>query len=237
VNHPLIGITIGPREAGSAFLQQRSSYVRAIEWAGGVPVLIPPLEVETLDALLQRLDGIVFPGGADVDPDAYGAMREPRTEVVQELDRLEFAVARWAVRTQIPTLGICRGQQLLNVALGGTLIQHIDDHRQEGDRKALTQPLNVSSGSRLGEIFGTDAIEANTMHHQAVRKVGTGLKAVAWAGDGTIEAMESEKHPWLLMVQFHPEELFEFHGPSGRLFRAFVEACRAGIPVHAQALG
>jgi len=224
---PLIGITVGPREEGSPYLQTRSTYTHAVEVAGGLPVLIPPLGPEALDALLERLDGIVFPGGADVDPAAYGEVRQPKTEVVAELDRLELAVARWAIHSDVPTLGICRGQQLLNVALGGSLIQHLDDHRQPGDRTALTQKLTVTPGSRLADVFGATEIQVNTMHHQAVNVVARGLQAVAWSEDGTIEAIESHDHPWLLMVQFHPEELVGFHAPSQRLFSAFVEACRA----------
>jgi putative glutamine amidotransferase len=152
-------------------------------------------------------------------------VRQPKTEVVAELDRLELAVASWAIHSDVPTLGICRGQQLLNVALGGSLIQHLDDHRQAGDRTALTQELTVSPGSRLAEVFGATRLEVNTMHHQAVKDIGRGLEAVAWSEDGTIEGMESRDHPWLLMVQFHPEELVDFHEPSRRLFGAFVGAC------------
>lgn len=226
---PLIGITVGPREEGSPYVQTRSSYVHAVEVAGGLPVLIPPLGPDALEALLERLDGIMFPGGADVDPAEYGEVRQPKTEVVSGLDRLELAVARWALRSDVPTLGICRGQQVLNVALGGSLIQHLDDHRQPGDRTALTQTLKVTPGSRLADVFGATRIEVNTMHHQAVKEVARGLTAVAWAEDGTIEAMESHDHPWLLMVQFHPEELVDFHAPSQRLFTAFVEACRARL--------
>jgi putative glutamine amidotransferase len=237
VSRPLIGITIGPREPGSPFLQQRSSYFRALEWAGGLPIAIPPLEADTLAAVLERLDGVVFPGGADVDPAHYGEARQPRTEVDPDLDRLELATARWTIDNEVPTLGICRGQQLLNVALGGSLIQHLDDHRQPGDRTALTQPLNISPGSRLAHVFGATDIVANTMHHQAVRHVAPGLKAVAWAADGTIEGLEGERHPWLLTVQFHPEELFEFHAPSQRLFRAFVDACRTRMAAPAGVLG
>jgi putative glutamine amidotransferase len=225
VSQPLIGITLGHGK-GSSHVQQRASYFKAIESAGGLPVGIPLLEVETLRALFDRLDGVVFPGGPDVDPAFYGEASEPRTEIDPELDRVELALANWAIDSELPTLGICRGQQLLNVALGGSLIQHLDRHRQEGDRKALTQPLSLTPGSRLAEIFGGTETVANTMHHQAVRKLGRGLKAVAWAEDGTIEGMESEAHPWLLMVQFHPEELFGFHAPSQRLFAAFVQACR-----------
>jgi hypothetical protein len=142
---PLIGITVGPRDEGSPYVQTRSSYVHAVEVAGGLPVLIPPVGPDALEALLERLDGIMFPGGADVDPAEYGEVRQPKTEVVSELDRLELAVAHWAVQSDIPTLGICRGQQVLNVALGGSLIQHLDDHRQPGDRTALTQTLILPS--------------------------------------------------------------------------------------------
>jgi len=222
---------------GSPYLQQRASYARAIELAGGLPVLVPPLAPEAVSALLQRLDGIVLPGGADVDPAEYGQAPHPKTETNPDLDRLELAVARWAIGSDLPTLGICRGQQLLNVALGGALIQHLDDHRQPGDRTALTQTLTVSPGSRLAEVFGATEIEVNTMHHQAVDTLGRGLKAVAWAtSDGAIEGVESDAHPWLVMVQFHPEELVGFHQPSQLLFGAFVEACRARIPLQAASL-
>jgi putative glutamine amidotransferase len=210
-------------------LQTRATYAHAIEVSGGLPVLIPPLGPEALEALLERLDGIVFPGGADVDPAEYGEVREPQTDVVSELDRLELGVARWAIHSDVPTLGICRGQQLLNVAMGGSLIQHVDDHRQPGDRRALTQKITVTPGSRLADVFGATQIGVNHMHHQAVKDVAHGLHAVAWAEDGTIEGIEAPEHPWLLMVQFHPEELVDFHEPSRRLFSAFVDACRARI--------
>jgi gamma-glutamyl-gamma-aminobutyrate hydrolase PuuD len=236
VSRPLIGITMGPATPESPYVQLRASYAHAIEGAGGLPVLVPPMAPESLAALLERLDGVVLPGGADVDPAEYGEAPHPKTETNPELDRLELAVARWAIDSDLPTLGICRGQQLLNVALGGTLIQHLDDHRQPGDRTALTQPLTLTRGSRLAEIFGATRIEANTMHHQAVKVLGRGLRAVAWAADGTIEGIESDEHPWLLMVQFHPEELVGFHEPSQRLFTTFVDACRARMPLQAASL-
>jgi putative glutamine amidotransferase len=226
VSRPLIGITIAPRETGSPFLQQRASYVHAVDAAGGLPVLIAPLPQQTLTALMERLDGIVFPGGADVDPAEYGEAPHPKTETNADLDHLELAAARWAIDRDVPVLGICRGQQLLNVALGGSLVQHVDNHRQEGDRTALTQCLTVAPDSRLHEVFGAEHIEVNTMHHQAVKALGRGLRAVAWAEDGTIEGVESVEHPWMLMVQFHPEELVDNHEPSQRLLKAFVDACR-----------
>ncbi len=211
---------------GSPYLQLRATYAHALESAGGLPVLIPPMPPDSLAALLE-----------DVDPAEYGEAPHPKTETNADLDRHELAVARWAVRSDMPTLGICRGQQLLNVALGGSLIQHVDDHRQPGDRTALTQSLTVSPDSRLAEIFGATRVDVNTMHHQAVKGLGRGLKAVAWAtSDGTIEGVESSEHPWLVMVQYHPEELVGYHAPSQRLFTAFVEACRARMPLQAASL-
>jgi putative glutamine amidotransferase len=226
---PLIGLTIAPDSEG--YLRLRSTYPRAIEQAGGVPVLIPPLEDDSLIALLQSLDGLVLPGGLDVDPAYYGEPRHERTEVNESLDRLELTVARWAVSADVPTLGICRGQQVLNVACGGKLIQHIEDHRQGEPRDRLAHPLAVQPGSRLAEILGTH-LQVNTHHHQAVRAdaLGAGLRPVAWSPDGIVEGVESDGHPWLLAVQFHPEDLVAFHEPSQRLFRAFVQAC-SRVPV------
>jgi putative glutamine amidotransferase len=225
---PLIGLTIGP---DSGYLRVRSTYTQAIEQAGGVPVLIPPLEQESLRTLLEVLDGLVLPGGLDVDPSHYGEARAERTEVNPDLDRLELAVSRWALNSGLPTLGICRGQQLLNVACGGKLLQHIEQHRQGEPRDLLTHALEVEPGSRLAEILGAH-LEVNTHHHQAVcaDALGQGLRPVAWSPDGIVEGLEGETHPWLLAVQFHPEDLVGFHEPSRRLFRAFIEAC-ARIPV------
>ena len=224
---PLIGLTVGPEAEGSAYLRLRSTYPRAIEQAGGVPVLIPPLADRSLDALLSALDGLVLPGGADVDPGYYGEARQERTEVNSSLDRLELAASRWAVASGLPTLGICRGQQVLNVACGGKLLQHIDHHRQGEPRDRLVHALEVRAGSRLAEILGSTHIEVNTNHHQAVHAdaLGADLRPVAWSPDGVVEGLEGETHPWLLAVQFHPEDLVDFHAPSQRLFAAFVAAC------------
>jgi putative glutamine amidotransferase len=223
---PLIGVTIGPEAEGSGYLRLRSTYPRAIEQAGGVPVLVPPLQDASLTDLLEKLDGLVLPGGLDVDPACYGEQRQPRTEVNAELDALELSVARWALASEVPTLGICRGQQLLNVACGGKLIQHIEHHRQGEPRDRLTHALEVDPASRLADILGA-RLEVNTHHHQAIRPdaLGHGLRPVAWSPDGIVEAVESDTHPWLLAVQFHPEDLVAFHAPSQRLFEAFVQAC------------
>ncbi|HEY3062124.1 MAG TPA: gamma-glutamyl-gamma-aminobutyrate hydrolase family protein [Chloroflexota bacterium] len=226
---PLIGLTIGPSQAEPSYLRLRSTYSHAIEVAGGLPVLVPPLdESAALVELLQRLDAIVLPGGLDVDPSEYGEDAHPLTEVNRRLDDLELAVARLAARSQLPTLGICRGQQLINVALGGSLVQHIEGHQQPGARSDLAHSIRVAADSRLAEIIGT-GMDVNTHHHQAVGRVAPGLKAVAWAEDGTIEGLESERHAWLLAVQFHPEDLVGFHEPSQRLFGALVEAAKGRL--------
>lgn len=224
-DRPLIGVTIGPENEGSQYLRLRSTYTRAIEEAGGVPVLIPPLGEAALQVVLVALAGLVLPGGADVDPAYYDESPDPRTEVIAGLDRLELAVAHWAVSSQVPTLGICRGQQVLNVACGGKLLQHIEEHKQGEPRDALRHSLEVLPESRLASILGTH-LDVNTHHHQAVRAdgLGRGLRPVAWAPDGIVEGLEGETHPWLVAVQFHPEDLVGFHQPSQRLFEAFIQA-------------
>ncbi|MBV9323354.1 MAG: gamma-glutamyl-gamma-aminobutyrate hydrolase family protein [Chloroflexi bacterium] len=227
---PLIGITIGPTTKPSAdglsYLRLRSTYVRAVELAGGAPILVPPLGPEALLAVLERLDGIVFPGGPDVDPRAYGEAAHPATDVNAGLDAVELPAAHWAVHSDIPVLGICRGQQLVNVALGGTLRQHIEHHTQQASRHELSHQLRVQSGSRLADVLGATTLEVNSFHHQSVDRLGVGLQAVAWSPDGVVEGLESADR-WLVCVQFHPEDLVESHAPSQRLLEAFVAACRA----------
>ena len=240
--NPIIGITVGfDAPSQPEYLQLRHTYPDAVSGAGAVPVLVPPMPAEGLDRLLPLLDGILLPGGLDVEPAQYGELAHPTTRADGVLDELELRVAAWAIEWAVPMLGICRGQQLLNVALGGSLVQDLPceglAHPQAarlGPRGGLAHPVEVDPGSRLAEIFGTLSIEVNSRHHQAVRRLGGGLRAVAWAPDGVIEAVESLEHPWLLAVQFHPEDLVGFHDPSRRLLEAFVAACsrtRAAVPV------
>jgi len=228
---PLIGITIGPEPKpardGLTYLRLRTTYVRAVELAGGAPVLIPPCDPKALRAILERLDGVVFPGGPDVDPGAYGASRHPETDVNAGLDAVEVPAACWAVHAVVPVLGICRGQQLINVVLGGTLVQHIEQHNQPASRHELSHDMRVESASRLANVLGETHLEVNSFHHQAVDRLGAGLRAVAWSPDGVIEGLEGTEHPWLVCVQFHPEDLVEAHAPSQRLIEAFVNECRA----------
>jgi gamma-glutamyl-gamma-aminobutyrate hydrolase PuuD len=236
---PLIGLTVGPTRArdGLEYAQLRMSYVRAVEQAGGLPVLIPPLDGPALVALLERLDGLLLPGGADIDPAEYGEASSGSKPPNRALDRLELAATRWAIQHELPTLGICRGQQLINVALGGSLVQHMDGHAPDGPRELLAHALRVAPDSRLAAVLGTTGVQVNSHHHQAVKTLGRGLIAVAWAPDGTIEGLESREHRWLLAVQFHPEDLVPDHAASQRLFGAFIESCqRARIPAPAPAV-
>lgn len=223
---PLIGITATPITGsdGLPYARLRMTYVRAVELAGGLPLIIPP--VDALEPLLERLDGLLLPGGADVDPAHYGQAPHPTTEVNHALDQLELAAARWAVHSSVPALGICRGQQVLNVACGGSLIQDVPEHPHSTVRTAYGHTVRVEPSSRLAALFGATQLQVNSLHHQALDALGNGLEAVAWAPDGNIEGIESTQHPWLLAVQFHPEDLVDSHEQSRRLLESFVEACR-----------
>jgi putative glutamine amidotransferase len=231
---PVIGIPVGRDvPAGPEYLRIRGTYSAALAAAGGVPLLIPPLaDAAALRQIFELLDGVVFPGGLDVEPGHFGEEQHITTQSDEVLDELELRLAGWAVDEELPTLGLCRGQQLLNVALGGSLIQDLRseglEHPQSphhGPRSEVVHRLDVAPESRLAEVFGVTSFAVNSYHHQAVRRLGRGLRAVAWSPDGVIEGVESLEHPWLLAVQFHPEDLVDVHQPSRRLFRAFVGAC------------
>lgn len=185
-------------------------------------------------SIYERLDGIVFPGGADVAPVEFGEeLIEGAHVVVQaDRDRLELRLARWALADDLPTLGICRGQQLLNVALGGTLYQ---DLRHQGvttvehsdadgrARNALLHGVRLDPGSRLAQLIDETSIEVNSLHHQAVKSVAAQLKVTGTSDDGVIESLESADRRFLIAVQWHPEELDEIPWVR-RLFQGFARA-------------
>jgi putative glutamine amidotransferase len=200
-------------------------YVRAVERAGGVPVLLPPTAtLRGLGALVERLDGVVLAGGGDVDPDLYGAVRHAETGPPQpQRDRFELALARAVIDADVPFLAICRGMQVLNVARGGALVQHLPSavgHHGHAPETGIVghHPVRISGTSRVGEILG-DAADVPTYHRQAVGRLGKGLTAVAWADDQVVEAVELPGHRFGVAVQWHPEE-----GRDGRLFEALVAA-------------
>jgi len=203
-------------------------YPEAIERAGGIPVIVPLLRPDAIDALLDRVDGVCLPGGPDLQPSTYGAKPHPQLGPTEpRVDALELALIRAADRRNLPILGICRGMQVLNVARGGTLHQHLPDvvgdqllHRQSEHGSVTTHHVETTPHSRLRAALGGPKLEVNSFHHQAVEKLGQGLAATAWAPDGTIEAVEGPGGRLVLGVQWHAEGL-EAHGP---LFELLVAA-------------
>jgi putative glutamine amidotransferase len=235
---PLIGVTtseLRPSEAGTLRrhgepplpeMALGMTYLRAIEAAGGLPVVLPPLG----DAVqyLDRLDGICLSGGPDLDPDAYGAGERHAELGPTEpgLDAFELSLARAADAQGMPLLGVCRGAQALNVARGGTLHQHLPGHRQTEAATVTTHSVRIREGSRLARTCGRGGLAVNSFHHQAVDVLGTGLRAVAHAPDGTVEAIEAPGARFALAVQWHAEALAA-HPRHGALFEALVEAAVA----------
>lgn len=208
-------------------------YLKAIEAAGGIPVVIPPITGESLGLLLAQVAGVCLSGGPDLDPRAYGADPHARLGPTwSELDRFELATARAADVHGLPILAICRGLQVLNVARGGTLHQHLPDvvgdsvkHRQERPGGEATHAVEIEPSSRLSALLGTCRAEVNSFHHQSVDRLGEGLVATALADDGTIEAIEAPDREFVLGVQWHAECLVD-RPEHAALFSAFVEAAR-----------
>lgn len=204
------------------------AYVAALQSAGLTPVLLPTRS--PLPADLSFVNGLLLPGGSDVDPLRYGQDLDPSTEPDTESDQIEFLLAQWALDTGVPLLAICRGIQVLNVVLGGSLFQDLPEHapRRNPDqprlRDELAHPLRLEPSSLLREIVGADVIEVNSLHHQGIDRLGLGLLATAWAPDGLIEGVEIPGSSFVIGVQYHPEELAP-HDPAARaLFDAFARA-------------
>ncbi|HXF63671.1 MAG TPA: gamma-glutamyl-gamma-aminobutyrate hydrolase family protein [Caldilineaceae bacterium] len=228
-NLPLIGITTyGRNEEGDYTLP--AEYVDAVRRAGGIPLLIPPGE-PNLEPVLAVLDGLVLSGGGDLDPSHYASAGHPAIYMVDaERDAFELALARCAAEQPLPTLCICRGLQVLNVALGGSLVEHLPDevdgsigHRLEPD-KPTRHPIAVLPGRRLATLLEAQEVEAVSWHHQAIRRLADPLAVAAQAADGVIEAVELPDHPWLIGVQWHPE-MSAAHDPrQQRIFDALVAA-------------
>lgn len=216
-------------------------YVNALTEAGGIPWLIPLVDDDTLRGVYERLDGVFLPGGADIDPASYGHERHPLCDTTdRERDRVELALARWALADALPILGVCRGLQLINLAAGGTLYQDLAAERpgsikhdyfpfggQTYTRDYLAHPVALTSGTRLAAVFGNgdgdSDLRVNSMHHQGVRDVGAGLVVSATAPDGLVEGLESGNGHYLVAVQWHPEALRE---QSRALFGQFIEHAR-----------
>lgn len=231
---PLIGLTTYGRDERNRFTLY-GEYVDSVRRAGGVPVLLPPGE-PGWRAWLERLDALLFTGGGDLDPALYdGAPSDSIYGVDAERDASELELARAAAASRRPTLCICRGMQILNVALGGTLIEHLPAevgervlHRRPPHAPA-THPVEVEGEARLAALMGTRSVEPVSWHHQALRDVAPDLRVVGRAPDGVIEAVELPAHPWLLAVQWHPELSAERDPTQQRIFDGLVAAARARL--------
>ncbi|MDJ0753506.1 MAG: gamma-glutamyl-gamma-aminobutyrate hydrolase family protein [Ardenticatenaceae bacterium] len=237
---PIIGLTTYGRHELKIdykfyddFFAIPAQYVDAVRRAGGVPVLLPPGET-SWDEIFHMVDGMIITGGADIHPAAYGgnAAHPSLTRLAPDRDTFELALAQEVMdRETHPTLCICRGMQILNVALGGTMSEHIPDildediHRSE-DGGWTQQPVVVHPGSLLGEIMQADHVVTFSGHHQAIKDVGGGLTVSALAPDGIIEALEAAGHPWLVAVQWHPEVSAADDVTQQRLFDDLVAAAK-----------
>ncbi|HZS33163.1 MAG TPA: gamma-glutamyl-gamma-aminobutyrate hydrolase family protein [Methylomirabilota bacterium] len=239
---PRIGLTgsVMPLAVGTRRTFLNEPYLVAVQEAGGLPIVVTPAHTgSTLAALYELLDGLVLTGGEDVAPARYGDTTvHPTVEVVAERDTLEFTLLEWALRDDLPILAICRGVQLLNVALGGTLYQDLPTERPvplghnqmlaERPRTDPHHPVAVTPGSALADVLGQDRIEVNSLHHQGIKRLAPGLTAVAHAPDDLVEGVEPTDptgRSFLIGVQWHPEELARAGDvPSRRLFERFVAA-------------
>jgi putative glutamine amidotransferase len=230
---PLIGIgsdvnvTPGKRDRAFAY----TTYVESLRRAGAVPVVIPP-QPENARELVESLDGILLAGGDDCDPAVYGEEKHPTVEPMDaRRQESDLTLARVARERGIPTLGICLGVQMMNVAAGGTLIQDIDslleteiEHVSEPEDRAR-HGVFIENDTRLASILGGNEINVNSSHHQAINKIGQGLNVTAHAPDGIVEGLEDPRHPFYVGVQWHPEDMPREESAS-KIFRAFVEAAR-----------
>jgi len=232
IRRPEPGEQIPHADAGQEEIVLGAGYISALAAAGAAPVVIPPIDPETVPSYLTGLAGVCLSGGPDVDPDSYGAERHPKLGPTQPaVDRFELAVVREAERLGMPLLAICRGAQVLNVAHGGDLIQDLADevsgavrHRRDdpGD-PVVWHEVDIEPDSLLAKAVGSERIDVNSFHHQAPRRVGDGLRVVAVAEDGVVEGLEVPGAAFELGVQWHPEGIAD-RPEQAALFAAFVDA-------------
>jgi putative glutamine amidotransferase len=210
-------------------------YVDSVVRAGGAPVVLPAVDPGLAVDLLSGVDGLVLTGGGDVGPDRYGRARAAETDGVDDVrDAFELAAVRAALDADLPVLATCRGAQVVNVALGGTLVQHVPlaTGARHGWADRYTETVHavaLEPGCRLAAVLGTAELEVNSLHHQAVGDLAPGVRAVGWAPDGTVEAIEVDAHPEVLAVQWHPELLEDDPLHQG-LFEWLVRAAGARKP-------
>ena len=211
---PVVGIAahqVLVDESGFTLLHFAAAvpYVKAVRRAGALPVILPvidPDDRDEIDSMLDAVDGVVVTGGCDVDPARYGADTAPETGPVDERrDDTEIALCRALIERDLPTLCVCRGIQVLNVALGGTLVQHVPAHSRDDRYNETVHEVTLDPDSRIANALGRSSLGVNTLHHQTIDRLGDRARAVAWADDGTVEAIEVDGAPHVMAVQWHPE--------------------------------
>ena len=235
---PIIGLTHSI-QSDEKKLMMPLSYANSIQAAGGVPVLLPiTRDAEVIAAYAGMVDGVLFSGGEDVDPQFYGEDQLWACgDVLPFRDDFELMLLRELLEKhpEKPILGVCRGEQVLNVALGGTLYQDLKSqlpgclaHQQHQIAPYTSHRISIEAGSKLHEIYGDTTIAVNSFHHQAVKEIAACLRVTARSADGVIEGFEKPDHPYYIGVQWHPERLVEReeNAVQWQLFRSFVNACR-----------
>jgi len=235
VKRPAIGVAIENAKQEPEVFRLREDYVRSVETAGGLPLVFAPGRPEDAPELLDHVGGLLLTGGADVDPDLYGEKPHARLgPTFRDRDVFELALVREALRRGLPLLAICRGQQVLNVATGGTLIQDLPsqwkgavDHDPDGERWSPAHDVRILPGTRLREILGRERVAVNSFHHQAVKEAGQGAVVSAYSeGDDVVEAIEVPGRRLAVGVQWHPEAFWDKDGRFQPLFEALVKASR-----------
>ena len=233
---PIIGLTT--EVVGGDHLELRSTFIYSISKLGGIPLLLPKVEKEdVIMGQLEHIDALFLTGGSDIDPSTYDENPHPKLEKVEAgRDKYELELIHLAMEKNIPILGVCRGSQLLNSVAGGTMYQDLDSeyddtliqHRQPSARDFLNHKIEVMEGTKLHDIVGTTEMSVNSFHHQANHEIGPSFEVSAVAPDGVIEAIESKEHDFVMGLQFHPEDAFEFDESSRKIMEAFINAAKNG---------
>lgn len=236
MTRPAVGITISNDGQDGRMFALRPEYVRAVEQAGGLPLVLAPGKPADAGPLLDRIQALVLTGGSDIDPSLYGEDRHAQvTQVFRERDEFELALCREALERDLPLLAICRGHQVLNVATGGTLVQDIPfqlaravDHDPERERWETAHDVTVLPGTKLREILGREHVAVNSFHHQAVKQLGRSLTVSARSSaDGVVEGIEASDRRFAIGVQWHPESFWNRDASFQSLFEALVRQGQA----------
>jgi putative glutamine amidotransferase len=234
VKRPAVGVTIENARKENEVFRLREDYVRAVESAGGLPLVLAPGRPQDVGDLLDHVGALVLTGGADIDPTLYGEERRPEVKAVfPDRDAFELALCREALRRDLPLLAICRGHQVLNVATGGTLVQDIPSqipgagaHESDAERWQTCHEVEILPETRLREILGTERVAVNSFHHQSVKQLGRELVLSARSPDGVVEGIEMPRQSrrFVLGVQWHPESFWDHTPHFQPLFEALVRA-------------